>query len=800
MPSGLQLSGSSVRKTTLSNPTDPLSLTTQLDSLTVNGRTFTSLFDAAARTLTQTSAEGRQSVTRLDTLGRVLEERVAGVAPVKYGYGPRGFLTTVTQAGRVLRYDYDSSGRVKKVTDPLGRFEQYAYDSVGRVVKQTLFNGREIFYGYDANGNLTSLTPPGRPAHTFVYTASNLDSVYNPPAAGLPVSATRYTFNLDHQLTRVLRPDSLAIGVAYDTAGRPSRLSLPNGQVQFAYSPTSGNLTRLVAPDGGTLSYTYDGALSKTVTWGGPVQGSVGFAYDSSVRVSRITVNGTDSVALGYDRDNLLTSAGLLTLVRDPQNGRLAQTALASDTSTWTYDDSTGAVSHVTAKHGATNLFDVAYSRDSLNRIVQMIETIQGASSTKSFTYDSVGRLDQVLVNGLAVSDYAYDANGNRTSLTTQFGTGTGVYDEQDRMISYGGATYAYTANGEPNLKAVGSDTTRYTYDIFGNLTQLRLPNGTVIDYLIDAHNRRIGKKVNGSLTQGFLYAGPLGPTAELDAANQVVTRFVYATRPNVPDYLIRGGVAYRVICDHLGSVRLVVNASTGEIAQRIDYDEFGRKTIDTAPDFQPFGYAGGLADNATGLTLFGSRDFDPIAGRFLLRDPIGFRGTRANLYEYASDDPINQTDITGRNPILALLALAWAAYEAGSSVYDILNALRTLSDPCASAAAKIFETSLAAAGLIGPGGGYTGVTRRHHVFPQALRDRFEHLLDGAIDIDQHTMDIPKAIHDAVHRGARGGGWNSAWNDFLQRSTVTVGDAYEFAMGMIERYGLGRYGMGTYRR
>jgi YD repeat-containing protein len=41
-------------------------------------------------------------------------------SPLRYGYGPRRFLTTVTQAGRVMRYDYDSSGRVKQVTDPLG--------------------------------------------------------------------------------------------------------------------------------------------------------------------------------------------------------------------------------------------------------------------------------------------------------------------------------------------------------------------------------------------------------------------------------------------------------------------------------------------------------------------------------------------------------------------------------------------------------------------------------------------------------------------------------------------------------
>jgi RHS repeat-associated protein len=648
LPSGLQLNGSNFRKATLANMNDPLSVTSQTDSLVVNGRTFRSVFDASAGTLTQTSAEGRQTVTQLDTLGRVVEERIAGAAPVRYDYGPRGLLMTVTQAGRVLRYDYDSAGRVKRVTDPLGRFEQYAYDSAGRVVKQTLFNGSEILYSYDANGNLTSLTPPGRPSHTFAYTADNLDSVYTPPAAGLANPATRYTSNLDRQLTRVLRPDSLAIDIAYDTAGRPRSLTLPNGQVQFAYSPTSENLTTLTAADGGTLTYTYDGSLPTSATWAGTVQGSVGVKYDTDFRVSKVAVNGTDSVAFGYDKDNLLTSAGALVLARDPQNGRLTRAVLSSDTSFWTYDDSTGALSRYTAKHAGTMLFDVVYLRDSLDRITQIVETVQGVSTTKGFTYDSLGRLDQVRLGGVLVSDYGYDANGNRTSLTPQAGMVSATHDDQDRMLTYAGAQYVYTSAGELKAKIVGSDTTHYAYDALGNLVQVRQPDGTVIDYLVDVQNRRIGKKVNGLLTRGFLYADQIAPVAELDENNSVVSWFVFATRPNVPDYIVRGNAIYRVVTDHLGSVRLVIDVATGTVVQRINYDEYGRILENTNPEFQPFGYAGGVLDEATGFHRFGARDYDSESGRWTTKDPLGFRSGVTNLYAYVRGDPIGRTDPSG--------------------------------------------------------------------------------------------------------------------------------------------------------
>ncbi len=49
-----------------------------------------------------------------------------------------------------------------------------------------------------------------------------------------------------------------------------------------------------------------------------------------------------------------------------------------------------------------------------------------------------------------------------------------------------------------------------------------------------------MGKKVNGELKQGFLYQDQLNPIAELNGNNDVVTRFVYADKSNVPAYLTK--------------------------------------------------------------------------------------------------------------------------------------------------------------------------------------------------------------------------------------------------------------------
>ena len=165
---------------------------------------------------------------------------------------------------------------------------------------------------------------------------------------------------------------------------------------------------------------------------------------------------------------------------------------------------------------------------------------------------------------------------------------------------------------------------------------------------MIDGRNRRIGKKIDGVLVRGFLYRDQLRPVAEVDASGTVTERFVYGTQGNVPAYLVKDGRTYGIVSDLRGSVRLVVDVDTGDVVQRMDYDEFGRVITDTNPGFQPFGFAGGLYDRDTGLVRFGARDYDPEVGRWTAKDPILFAGGDTNLYGYTLNDPVNGVDPLG--------------------------------------------------------------------------------------------------------------------------------------------------------
>ncbi len=105
-----------------------------------------------------------------------------------------------------------------------------------------------------------------------------------------------------------------------------------------------------------------------------------------------------------------------------------------------------------------------------------------------------------------------------------------------------------------------------------------------------DAPGRRNARDGDGVRTAGWLSLDSLRPVAELKAANEET---------------------YRFITDHLGSVRVVVRMSDGEVVERTDDDAWGEIVSGV-----PIGFAGGLHDRVTGLVHFGAREYDPATGR----------------------------------------------------------------------------------------------------------------------------------------------------------------------------------------
>lgn len=422
----------------------------------------------------------------------------------------------------------------------------------------------------------------------------------------------------------------------------------PYGQVSYAYNPTTGKLTTITAPDA-TITYAWDGRLLAGTTWSGNVAVTVGRTYDNDLRVTAIKLNGATIVTYGYDADSLLTQAGALAVTRDAQNGQVIATALGTVADTYGYS-AFGEPTSYQATAGDSALLSISYTRDELGRIATKTETIQAVTTTFGYTYDLVGRLVEVTKDGQPHAQYGYDANGNRLSYASTSGTITGTYDAQDRLTQYGTTTYTYSAHGTLEAKPTAAATTVYGYDALGNLRSVLLPDNTLVEYLVDGASRCIARKVSGTIAQRWLYVDGLRPIAELDGAGNVVATFVYASVSNSPAYMVKGGVSYRILRDHLGSPRLVVDV----------------------PGFQPFGFAGGINDPRTKLVRFGARDYSAKIGRWMAKDSIRFEGGAANLYAYCGNDPVNCKDPEGLQAEDVLGPLA----RLGAQLYRLLEAV----------------------------------------------------------------------------------------------------------------------------
>ncbi|HKH46803.1 MAG TPA: RHS repeat-associated core domain-containing protein [Thermoanaerobaculia bacterium] len=648
-PAGRTWTLSSARTATFATPGALLPSTLQ-ETVQINGRSYTSAWNATQRRDTLTTPAGRRRILDLDVKGRPVALQAGNLATVTFGYDTAGRLTEVAQGTgtdrRILAFGYDASGRLDRLTAPLSRNLLFERDAAGRVLRQTLPDSRSIDFVYDAGGNVTGLTPPGRPEHAFGYSPVGLQDAYRPPALGTGPVDTTYAYDLDRRMTRVERPDGKTVTLGYDGAGRLSTLDVSRGRITYTYDPATGKPLSAGSPGGVTLTYTYDGSLLTRTTWTGPVAGTVERTYDNDFRVISEKVNGEAPVTYQYDPDGLLTRAGNLTITRDPQTGLVTGTTLGVVTTSNAYN-LFGELIRQEVKVSGHPLFTADYTRDLLGRITRKVEVIESATDTWDYTYDPAGRLQEVYRNGARLSRYEYDANGNRIVHVTPTETITATSDDQDRLLTYGDTTYTYTANGELATKTQNNQTVHYEYDELGNLTKVTMPDGLLIEYLIDGQNRRVGKKVGGVLVQGYLYKDQLEPVATLSGTTGT-DRFVYATTAHSPDIVIKGGQTYRLITDHLGSPRLVVNTADGTIAQRMTYDEFGKTILDTGAGSQAFGFAGGLYDRQTELVRFGARDYDARVGRWVGKDPILFQGNDTNLYGYAKRDPMNLIDPSG--------------------------------------------------------------------------------------------------------------------------------------------------------
>ncbi|HMN69445.1 MAG TPA: hypothetical protein PKC28_12965, partial [Bdellovibrionales bacterium] len=441
----------SKQSVSLSNPSDPFSIVELNIHRRVKDSSFTSVYDGSNKKWVNTSAEGRVSSVTINNSESIVESQVGGYIPSQFTYDTSGRLTAIIQGARKTRLEYGTNGFLTGITNPLGQRKSFVNDASGRVLTEMSHDGRETHFEYDINGNLISLTPPSRPKHSFLLNTFEEVLEYLPPFIG-GTNKTRYIYNIDNQLQKVLRPDGAMVQYHY-LDGRPHVIQAGDTYF-FNYSPIYDNYTQVAHSSGITSDFEFHGPHIKketqTIASADPV--SIEHRFDDEHRVVSSIVRGAtthSAVSRVYDKDGFLIYNGWAAYQRNDPMGRVTRMTVDNIEARFTYDSNYGELSKIEYRQGSKILYSVNYERDPLGRIVHERKGPFGYA----FVYDDAGRLMGRKEYGdpTWLTRYHYDQNGNRIRVEgPEAPAELSEYDDQDRILNNGaGISFVHNESGE---------------------------------------------------------------------------------------------------------------------------------------------------------------------------------------------------------------------------------------------------------------------------------------------------------------------------------------------------------------
>nr|WP_287411875.1 RHS repeat-associated core domain-containing protein [Pseudodesulfovibrio sp.] len=299
---------------------------------------------------------------------------------------------------------------------------------------------------------------------------------------------------------------------------------------------------------------------------------------------------------------------------------------------------------------------------DKEGRIVEKDEHVAGNTGVWTYSYDTEGHLLKAYLDGRLISQCHYDKQGRRIRDYFPATVGPNYRDYQytsdNRLMLAGGNQYSHDEKGFRSIWSNKGTYTLYTYSPDYRLLKTEIENqNQTFTYRHDKNGQRTGKLLNGQLVEAYAWldfmrlAGFHDGKHEYELAYEDKKRTPYAMRRD-------DGMITYLFFDQIGSLRVVADPE-GNVIKNLLYDPFGGIIEDTNPNLRiPIGFAGGLHDRDLGFVRFGWRDYDVNTGRWTAPDPIGDKGGDPDWYGYCLDDPVNNLDTTGLNPLLA-----WSQY-----------------------------------------------------------------------------------------------------------------------------------------
>jgi RHS repeat-associated protein len=510
-----------------------------------------------------------------------------------------------------VRTVYDDSGRITQSIDALNNVTTYAYGPNSEMITDPLGNITSLTY--DSNGNITQKSETviinGTP--TIVATNSEFADPSNP---NMPTKikdalgrVTTMTYSSGGHLLTQTDPLGNTITHSYDNYGELTSYVDASGQaiVQNGYD-NHGNLTSVQDATGGqiTAGYNLDGTIfSSADALGNATQ------YSYGENVSILDPNSGAPISVAGDP----AGTGMATTITDAN----------SHQKHFVYDNAGNKTHEVitrTLNNGSVETIDTVNQFDDAGRITQttvyahvpgqavqsqvqvqnfytdmgeLDHSIDSAGQTTSYTYDEMGRLISTTTPDGNSEVNAYDANGNKVSVTVTSTDGRHLitsygYDSLRRQVSTtypdGSQSFAqYDLDGElTNSIDANGNSTQYVYDDAGHGTKVTDALGHATTYEYDQTGRRVSMTdANGNKTvYAYDAAGRLTNTVFPPNSQQIQTSqsVIYDILGRRIAKIDGAGVITGYGYDALGRMTYVTNAfgTADQAVTQYQYDEVG--------------------------------------------------------------------------------------------------------------------------------------------------------------------------------------------------------------------------------
>jgi RHS repeat-associated protein len=628
---------------------------------------------------------------------------------------PEGNAIELNINGQNSIYGYDHLNRVVKQTNPDGTYKQFSYDPLDNLIKRIDEKGTITDYYYD---------------HTLLnfinYSDNTPDVSFTHNDRGQVTSMmdgtgeTTYIYDTDGMVIGKDGPDSNdAINYTYDGNGNRLTMSVPGMTVSYSYDEMNrmsnvisdyasafydyDNYNNRVKMTYGNSSYTdyeYDG-LNRMIKLtnqksSGEIFSGFNYAYDQSSMVNKITDNEGNVSNYQYDYAYRLTSEDVQTnsgkilwnnQFSYDQMGNRFKLIKNGIIDSYSYNENNQLIF---LKETVINVSGFVYGDSVADVYVQNIKantSYLGNNQIKFIAYnipipannssDSIkfyAKVNGILSNISDSSIFIVNSykNPDGSINVKLFNDINNVASSYINTISLkrNDIKFFYDDNGNLIKQHTYIDTLKYYYNTNNQLIRIEMPNGDYEEYVYDGLGQRIKILKNGIIFRRFIYDNLFQAVVVIDSTDQKQ----YFTRG-----INYGGGIGGLICsfnetsgalyyfyNNRGDIINVINTSDS-IIESVTYDVFGKRKQAIGVDKQIFGFSTKDYDPQTELIYFGFRYYSPLLGRWITRDPIGFRGG-FNLYRYVNNNPVNYVDPYG--DILQFIVIGGAIIIVGYGVY----------------------------------------------------------------------------------------------------------------------------------